>query len=91
VNHNAWEAVLELLRKETPEEEYRRWLSATAYASDAGDQITVWVLTDAIRQHILNHYQGAIERALASLDRQESQIRFVVSGTAEDEDEDEEE
>lgn len=89
MSNNAWEAVLELLRGEMPEEDYRRWLSATAYASDAGDQITVWVLTEAIRQHILAQYQGAIERALVVLDRQESQIRFVVSGTAEDEDEEE--
>lgn len=90
MSKNVWEAILERLREEIPEEDYRRWLSGTAYASDAGDQITVWVLTDANRQHILGHYQGALERALAAVDRDDALIRFVVSGTAEDEDEDEE-
>ena len=90
MSNNVWETILERLREETPEEDYRRWLSATAYASDAGDQITVWVLTEAIRQHILVHYQTAIERALAAIDRRESQVRFVVSGTAEDEEDEDE-
>jgi chromosomal replication initiation ATPase DnaA len=90
VSNNVWEAILDHLREEIPEEDFRRWLSATAYASDAGDQITVWVLTEAIRQKILGQYQTAIDRALAAVDRREALIRFVVSGTAEDEDDDEE-
>ena len=89
MGHNAWESVLELLRSEIPEEDFRRWLGATAYASDAGDQISVWVLTRAIRDHILNHYYDKIERALLVLGR-DAHVRFIVSGTAEDEDDEEE-
>ena len=90
MTENAWNAVLERLRVTMDPDEFRRWFSGTTQASDSGDQITVWVLTEAIRQHILGHYQGAIERALAVVDRQESQIRFVVSGTAEDEEDEQE-
>jgi chromosomal replication initiation ATPase DnaA len=92
VSRNPWDAILERLRPEMPEEDFRRWFGATAYASDSGDQITVWVPTESIRRHVLVHFQEAINRALAAIDRREAEIRLVVSGTGEeDEDEDEDE
>ena len=46
---NAWDEVLSRLRGRVAAEDFRRWFEATAYASDSGDQLTVWVLTHAIR------------------------------------------
>lgn len=79
-----WDEVLRTLRAKMPEEDYRRWFGASAYASDSGDQITVWVPTEAIRRHIVTHYGDAIDRALAALGRPHTHIRLVVSGMDED-------
>ena len=89
MSRNAWEAILERLRPEMPDEDFRRWFGATAYAGDSGDQITVWVPTESIRRHMLAHFQDAIDRALAAIDRREAHVRLVVSGTGEDDEEDE--
>ena len=53
-----WDQVLETLRAGMPEEDFRRWFGATAYASDSGDQITVWVPSEAIRRHIDEQLPG---------------------------------
>jgi chromosomal replication initiation ATPase DnaA len=84
MSRNPWEAIVEHIRRELPEEEYRRWFGATAYASDSGDQITVWVQTEAVRRHLQGHFADAIDRALAAIERGQTHIRFVVSGTDED-------
>jgi chromosomal replication initiation ATPase DnaA len=83
-----WDAILERLRPTVPNEDFRRWFTATAYASDAGDQITVWVPTESIRRHILLHYQDDIDRALDGLGRRGVQIRLVVGGLDEDDETD---
>ena len=83
-----WDQVLERLRSVMPPEEYRRWFIATAYASDSGDQITVWVPTEAIRRHIALHYHDDIDQALEALGRSDTEVRLVVGGLEEDEDED---
>jgi len=72
-----------------PEEDFRRWFGATAYASDSGDQITVWVPTESIRRHMQVHFQDAINRALVAIDRRDAHVRLVVSGTDEDDEDDE--
>jgi chromosomal replication initiation ATPase DnaA len=82
---NIWDAVLERIRARVVEEDFRRWFGATAYASDSGDQITVWVPTEAIRRHILSHFEDEIERALAAIGRAGTHVRLVVSGDDEDE------
>lgn len=82
---NLWNQILDRLRTEMEPEEYRRWFSPTSYASDSGDLITVWVPTEATRRHISTHYSGSIDRALRSL-RPHSAIRFLVTGTGEDDD-----
>jgi chromosomal replication initiation ATPase DnaA len=82
---NLWNQILDRLRTEMEPEEYRRWFSPTSYASDSGDLITIWVPTEATRRHISTHYSGAIDRALRAL-RPHSSIRFVVTGTGEDDD-----
>ena len=79
-----WDQLLEGLRAGMPEEDFRRWFGATAYASDSGDQITVWVPTEAIRRHISVHYEDTINRALRGLGRAHVNMRFVVSGMDED-------
>jgi len=84
---NLWEEILEKMRAQMPEEDFRRWFGATAYASDSGDQVTVWVPTEAIRRHISTHYLTAIERELAGLGRARTHLRLVVSGMGDDEDE----
>jgi chromosomal replication initiation ATPase DnaA len=80
----AWDEVLHQLRAMMPEEDFRRWFGATAYASDSGDQITVWVISEAIRRHLAIHYTDDLRRALAAIDRKDAHVRFVVGGTEED-------
>jgi chromosomal replication initiation ATPase DnaA len=83
---NLWQEILDNLRTRMPEEDFRRWFGTTAYASDSGDQLTVWVPTEAIRRHIVAHYESAIEREMTELGRPGTHIRLVVSGMGEDED-----
>ena len=82
-----WDQIQEALRREIPEEDFRRWFGATAYASDSGDQITVWVPTESIRRHIVSHYEDTILRALRALGRTNTHMRLVVSGMDEDDEE----
>jgi len=49
---NAWELVLQRVRMEMEPEDFRRWFSSTSYAGDSGDQINVWIGSEAIRRHI---------------------------------------
>ena len=81
-----WDDVLAVLRTTISEEDFRRWFSDSAYASDAGDQIVVWVSTEAIRRHVAHNYQDAIDRALRALGRPYAHVRFRVGGTDEDDD-----
>ena len=83
---NVWDQILQKMRTRIPEEDFRRWFGATSYASDAGDQLTIWVPTESIRRHISVHYENALDRELKSLGRSNTHLRFVVSGV-EDEDE----
>ena len=80
-----WDQVLAIVRGRVPPEDFRRWFNETAYASDSGDQITVWVPTESIRRHIAAHYQEDLDRALASMNRAHTQIRFVVTGVEDEE------
>jgi chromosomal replication initiation ATPase DnaA len=83
-----WDEILERLRTMIADEDFRRWFGPTAYASDSGDQITVWAPSEPVRRHITNHYDVELRTALAALGREDTHVRFVVSGTDEDEDED---
>jgi chromosomal replication initiation ATPase DnaA len=80
-----WDQVLEELRAGMPAEDFQRWFGSTAYASDSGDQITVWVPSEAIRRHLDNQYRDAMARAIASVGRSSTSIRLVVSGFEDDE------
>jgi chromosomal replication initiation ATPase DnaA len=83
----SWEQILRDVRTRLPEEDFRRWFGATAYASDSGDQITVWVPSEAIRRHIQNHYYETVQQAVDALGRMNTTVRFVVGGTDEDDEE----
>jgi chromosomal replication initiation ATPase DnaA len=83
---NLWEQILTALRVHVAEEDFRRWFSATTYASDSGDQLTVWVPTEAIRRHIAVHYELMIEREMARLERAGTNLRLVVTGAEEEDD-----
>jgi chromosomal replication initiation ATPase DnaA len=80
----AWDQILERLRAGMPEEDFRRWFGATAYASDSYDQITVWVPSESIRRHIVNIYGDEVRRAAQAIGRATTHVRFVVGGTDED-------
>ncbi len=86
MSSNVWELVLQRLRLQTDPEEFRRWLAPTSYASDSGDQVTVWVATDTDRRHLQTHYQDAIERVLAGFGRRDARVRFVVAGVGDEDD-----
>jgi chromosomal replication initiation ATPase DnaA len=83
---NVWQRLLEELEGTLAPEEFRRWFSATAYASDSGDQITAWVPSEGIRRHIETHYHDSLRRALARLGRQGTAVRLVVAGFEDDDD-----
>jgi len=85
---NLWQDILDRLRTELGEEDFRRWFAATAYAGDSGGQLTVWVPSEAIRVHVSGHYQEHIDRALAALGRSKTLVRFRVAGFDDDDDED---
>jgi chromosomal replication initiation ATPase DnaA len=85
---NLWDQIVEGVSSRLSGEEYRRWFSGCSYASDSGDQITVWVPSEPDRRHIVAHYLDMLEQELGALGRPETQLRFVVAGYGEDEDED---
>ena len=80
-----WDEILARLRPTMAEEDFRRWFGATAYASDPGDQITVWVPSESLRRHIQLHFLGLIDRSLDAIGRTGTQVRFLVAGVEEDE------
>ena len=84
---NIWEQILASLGTQIPEEDFRRWFGATAYASDSGDQLTVWVPTESIRRHIVAHYESLIDAELKEIGRADTHVRLVVSGMDDDDDE----
>jgi chromosomal replication initiation ATPase DnaA len=87
VADNPWDLVLARIRPRLDGEDFRRWFSGTHYAADAGDQITVWVHSESIRRHITAHFQKQIDEALDAIGRGDADVRFVVTGIQEDEDE----
>jgi chromosomal replication initiation ATPase DnaA len=80
-----WDSILDAIRLEVTGDEFRRWFSPTSYASDSGDRISVWVPSDTVARHISHQYRHTIDRALMSLGRDGTEVRFVVAGTEEDE------
>jgi chromosomal replication initiation ATPase DnaA len=83
---NLWSQVLERLQTELDSDEFRRWFLPTAYASDSGDQITVWVPTETDRRHLTRSYEDAVYRAIEALGRSGTHVRFVVSGIGDEDD-----
>ena len=83
-----WDQVLDQLRGDLIPDELRRWFGESMQAGDTGDQVTIWVPSEPVRRHILTHYQDMIDRALEDLGRQNVEIRFVSTGVADGEDED---
>lgn len=81
-----WDQVLDKVRRRIPREDFHRWFGSTAYASDSGDQITVWVPTENIRRQMVNNYGDEVRRALTAIGRPYTDVRFVVGGTDEDDD-----
>ena len=79
-----WDQLMHDLRVRMPDEDFRRWFGATAYASDSGDQITVWVASEAIRRHIVNHYSDVVQRALIAIAALAGR-RLVICGIVQDE------
>jgi chromosomal replication initiation ATPase DnaA len=90
IEKNPWDQILGRLAAELNTEDFRHWFGPTAYASDSGDQISVWVPSESIRRHIQAHFQEAITRALEALGRSDTHVKLIVAGFGEDEDGDEE-
>jgi chromosomal replication initiation ATPase DnaA len=87
MDQNVWDQILAGLRAEIDSEDFRRWFGATAYASDSGDQITVWVPSESIRRHILTHYLEPLDRALLAIGRPDVHLRLVVAGFGDEDEE----
>ena len=87
---NVWQQILSELRTTVESEDFRRWFEGTSYAGDSGDQITVWIQSEAVRRHIQVHYQETLRRAVDAVGRSGTPIRFVVAGFGEEDEDDEE-
>jgi chromosomal replication initiation ATPase DnaA len=87
---NIWLDVLAYISAELDPEEFRRWFSVSSYASDSGDQITIWVPSATDGRHISQNYSDRIQRALASLGRTDTLVRFVSTGYSDDDEDDHE-
>jgi chromosomal replication initiation ATPase DnaA len=81
-----WDEVLTHMREALDSEEFRRWFGATSYASDVGDQISVWVPSEAIRRHLTSHFDTEIHQALKEMGRGTTVVRFIVAGWDDEED-----
>ena len=79
-----WDEIVAVLQRDILPEDFRRWFTETAYASDSGDQITVWVPTESVRRHLSVRYGDEINRALGEIGRRGTFVRFVVTGVDED-------
>jgi hypothetical protein len=88
-NANVWDEVLTQIRSGIADDDFRRWFGDTGYAGDVGDQISVWVTSEAIRRHLATHYDDNIRKALVAIGRPDAHVRFIVGGY-DDEEEDEE-
>jgi chromosomal replication initiation ATPase DnaA len=80
-----WHRILDHLRREVEPEEFRRWFSDTTFASDSGDLLTIWIPTEANRRVIASQFGLRIDQLLSAF-RPHTSIRFVVTGTEEDDD-----
>lgn len=88
MSENVWSAVLDHLRRTIDPDEFRRWFLASSQASDSGDQITVWIPSEADRRHISVHYLDAIHAELERLGRGDVTVRFVATGYGEEDEDD---
>ena len=84
-----WDQLTAIIASRLEAEDFRHWFGATTYASDSGDQITVWVPSEGIRRHLTGHYQLLIDDALEQVGRRGTAVRFVVAGEEDEVDEDE--
>ncbi|MGE3955751.1 MAG: DnaA N-terminal domain-containing protein [Vicinamibacterales bacterium] len=82
-----WAQLLDRMRPGIDSDEYRRWFSNSTQASDSGDQLTVWVPSQADVRHITLHYLDRIYRELAAMNRFHVTVRFIATGYDDDEDE----
>ena len=81
-----WDEVLTHMREVLDTEEFRRWFGATSYASDVGDQITVWVPSEAVRRHLTSHFDREIQEVLKEMGRGGTIVRFIDAGWDDEED-----
>lgn len=86
-DENIWTQVLDRLQAELDPEEFRRWFSASSYASDSGDQITIWVPSAGDGRQIDQNYSDRLQRALSAVGRPDTLLRFVATGIGDDEEE----
>lgn len=86
---NVWFLVLDHLRQSIDPDEFRRWFLTSSLASDAGDQISVWIPSTTEGRHISVHYMDRIQAELERLGRYGVTVRFVATGYADDDDADE--
>lgn len=84
---DVWEELLTQIRGGMAQEDFRRWFGDTSYASDVGDQISVWVTSEAIRRHLASHFDDNIRKALIAIGRPDAHVRFIVGGYDDEEDE----
>jgi len=81
---NVWDEILTSIRGQLPAEDFRRWFGSTWFASDSGDQISVWVASEAIRRHIESNHGDDVQNAVAAIGRAGTVVRFMVGGMGDD-------
>lgn len=82
---NIWVTLLDRMRPTMDSDEYRRWFSHSYLASDAGDQISIWVPGMPEVRHLTMHYLERIYRELEEMERRHVTVRFIATGYEDEE------
>ncbi|RPI55833.1 MAG: chromosomal replication initiator protein DnaA, partial [Acidobacteria bacterium] len=80
---NIWEDILSRVQAKVNRHSFYTWFKPTAFVADDGQTVTVRVPNALFKDWITKHYSGVIIEALGEVQRSESLVSFVATGTAE--------
>jgi chromosomal replication initiator protein len=80
---NIWEDILSRVQAKVNRHSFYTWFKPTSFIADDGRAITVRVPNALFKDWITKHYSGVIAEALGEVNRTDSLINFVTSGSPE--------
>ena len=81
IDSNIWEDILSRVQAKVNRHSFYTWFKPTAFVADDGQTVTVRVPNALFKDWITKHYSGVISEALGEVERSESLVSFVASGT----------